>query len=157
MRRCLYSCIVLSFLHCQTAHTATQVYKCTASNGSVTFSDSGCPSDSHQATHDLESPMTIPALPKHTIEQTLSKQQRRSTRVTVIGDEPKPCGVFDSTERRTQLIRKQVKSGMSRAEVDSMFGKPLKQRSHNGIISATYRSAKNQQRSVRFNQHGCVP
>lgn len=157
MRKYFYACLILSICHCYTANAASHVYKCTASDGAVSFSDTGCAQDSEQDTHTLEAPMSIPGLSKSTIRQVMSKQQPKLTRVTVIADSAPPCGDFDPTQRRTDLVRKQVKSGMSQAEVESMFGKPLTQRSHNGIISATYRSAKGKQRSIRFDQHGCVP
>lgn len=157
MRKYIYSCIALSALLGHMALAATQIYKCTTDNGAVIFSDSGCPTNSAQQTHNLNAPMLIPALSQQDIQQALSKQQSKALRVTVISDDNHPCGTFDASQRRTDLIRKQVKSGMSRAEVDSMFGRPLHERNNNGNLSVTYRTAKNKKRSVRFNQDGCVP
>lgn len=137
--------------------TAAQIYKCTTAHGTVLFSDSSCPSGTQSDTYQLNSPMTIPALPQNTIDRTLTKQPRKLTPVTVVVDNTPPCGAFDPTERRTQLIREQVTSGMSQAEVERMFGKPISERRRNGNIHAIYRSRKGQQRSVRFDEQGCVP
>ncbi len=157
MQKKLLICLILSSCHSQLLNAATQVYKCTANNGAVTFNDSGCSVNSAQDTLELQTPMTIPALSQSAIKQALSPKKKKPVRVTVVTDNNDPCGTFDRTQRRSDLVRKQVKSGMSQAEVESMFGKPLSQRSHNGKISATYRSAKNKKRSVRFDEHGCVP
>ncbi|WP_178087278.1 DUF4124 domain-containing protein [Pseudomonas sp. C27(2019)] len=157
MQKYLLLCLFFTSCHSQLLSAATQVYKCTTSNGAVTFSDKACAASTTQDTHQLKAPMTIPALSASTIKKALSKKKKKPVRVTVVTDNDHPCGAFDPTQRRSHLVRKQVKSGMSRAEVESMFGKPLTQRSHNGKISATYRSAKNKKRSVRFDQHGCVP
>lgn len=157
MRKFFYGGLLLTVLAAPSVSAASQVYKCIASNGAITFSDSHCPSDSTQSTHHLAAPMTIRGLSDSDIQKSLSRRQRSTTTVTVIAEDPPRCGSFDPRQRRTDLVRKHVKSGMSQAEVESMFGKPIKQRSHNGTISATYRSSKGQQRSVRFNEHGCVP
>lgn len=157
MRKYLLICLLLSDWHNPPLSAASQIYKCTNANGAVTFSDSGCSGSAAQDTHDLRAPMTIPALPPSAIKQALSTQKKKTVRVTVVADNNHPCGTFDQTQRRTHLVRKQVKSGMSQAEVESMFGKPLSQRNHNGKISARYRSGKNKTRSVRFDEHGCVP
>lgn len=157
MRKRLLICLVLSCYHNQLLSAATQVYKCTANNGAVTFNDSGCADNTAQDTLELQTPMIIPALSPSVIKQALITKKKNPVRVTVVADNNHPCGTFDQTKRRSHLVRKQVKSGMSQAEVQSMFGKPLTQRSHNGQISATYRSAKNKKRSVRFDERGCVP
>ncbi|WP_205342171.1 DUF4124 domain-containing protein [Denitrificimonas caeni] len=152
MQKYFYIGLILSSCHISALNAAAQIYQCTASNGATTFSDRSCPGTSTQSLHTLVQPMTIPALPANSNQRPV-----QHTRVTIIADDKHPCGTFDSSTRRTHLVRKQVTSGMSQAEVESMFGKPLTQSNHNGIISATYRSAKNQKRSVRFNQNGCVP
>ena len=157
MRKYFLLCVVLSSCHSQLLSAATQVYKCTANDGGVTFSDRGCSANAVQDTHELTSPMTIPALSQSAIEDTLSPHKKTPVRVTVVADNNHPCGAFNQTQRRSDLVRKQIKSGMSLAEVNSMFGKPLTQRNHNGKISATYTSGKNKTRSVRFDEHGCVP
>jgi hypothetical protein len=157
VRISIYLLLVLTGSHSAALSAAVQVYRCTANNGAVTFSDHGCPSASRQSTYQLATPIPLPALPPSTSQQRSSQQPRQHTRVTVIAEDTQPCGAFNPTERRTHLVRKQVTRGMSQAEIESMFGKPLTQRSHNGITQATYRSAKGHQRSVRFDQRGCVP
>lgn len=127
MRKYFLSCLLLSYWHSPLLSAASQIYKCTNDSGAVTFNDSGCSGSAMQDTHDLRSPMTIPALPSSVIKHTGSTQ-KKVVRVTVVADNNHPCGVFDQTQRRTHLVRKQVKSGMSQTEVESMFGKPLSQR-----------------------------
>lgn len=157
MRKYLLMCLILSSSYSHLCSAATQVFKCTAADGAVTFSDSGCANNTVQHTHVVNSPMTIPALSRSAIKHALSAQKKTPVRVTVVADNNHPCGAFDRTQRRSHLVRKKIKSGMSQAEVESMFGKPLSQRNNNGKISATYRSGKNKKRSVRFDEHGCVP
>lgn len=154
MPKSIFIGLLLSSISSHAAFGATQIFKCTAESGAVTFNDQGCAAQSTEETLDLQPSSTLPT----PIAQPLkASTTRKQTRVTVISDDKHPCGPFNSRQRRTDLIRKTVKSGMSRAEVESMYGKPLTQRSHNGILSATYRSSKGQKRSLRFNQDGCVP
>lgn len=158
MRKYLYrSSLTILCASLTTFSFAAPIYKCTTAQGAVIFSDAACPSDAQRDIYPLNAPMTIPALSQNSIQQRLTQQPRQQTRVTVISDDDSPCGTFDPTERRTHLVRKQVTSGMSQAEVESMYGKPLSERRHNGTTHATYRSSRNQTRSVRFNEHGCVP
>lgn len=158
MRKYIYRGSAVCICTClATLSFATQIYKCTTAQGTIIFSDAVCPSDAQRELYQLETPMTIPALSQSSIQQSLRQPPRQQTRVTVISDDNSPCGTFDPTERRTHLVRKQVTSGMSQAEVESMYGKPLSERRHNGSIHATYRSSRGQTRSVRFNEHGCVP
>ncbi|HKM37572.1 MAG TPA: outer membrane protein assembly factor BamE [Thiopseudomonas sp.] len=149
--------LALSMCCYQSTAALAQIFKCTADDGSISFNDTGCPPQAQQDSISRQPVITIPAAPNSTVEHNPDTQQHRATRVTVITDDKHPCGAFDSTQRRTDLIRKQVKSGMSRAEVESMLGRPLSQRSHNGIVSAVYRNTKEQRLTVRFNQQGCVP
>jgi hypothetical protein len=102
--------------------------------------------------------MLIPALPKQLIKQTTRKspRQHNKTRVTVVGEQAHPCGASDPQTRRTAMVRKQVRSGMNQADIESMYGKPITSTVNNGNLTATYRSAKGQKRSVRFDEHGCV-
>ncbi len=156
MRKYLLLCLIICSCNIHLRSAAAQVYKCTANNGAITFNDSGCPDNSMQSTYPLQAPMTIPGLSQSTIKQALAAQKKTPVRVTVVADNKHPCGTVDLAQRRSDLVRKQVKSGMSQAEVESMFGKPLSQRSNNGKLSASYRSGKNKTRNVRFDQNGCV-
>lgn len=158
MMRIFPTALILSSLCCLSAQAATQVYKCTSTEGAIIFSDVNCPENTLQSTHTLLQPMLIPALSKQAIQQAtrVSAAQHKKTRVTVVGEQSSPCGDSDPQQRRTAMVRKHVKSGMSMAEVESMFGKPINSNIHNGILTATYRSAKNQKRSVKFDEHGCV-
>ncbi len=158
MKKYLLLAVFITGLHGTLAQAATQIYKCINATGLISFSDSICPPDTEQSTHSIAQPMLIPALTKQAIKQTKQKhsKQRNKTRVTVVGDLAHPCGIIDLQAQRTARVRKQVKNGMSQAEVESMFGKPLKQDMNNGILTATYRSDKGQKRSVRFDEQGCV-
>lgn len=133
------------------------IYKCITPQGHIIFNDSGCQGTTEQQTLSVAPTMTIPALPRSVIEAQLKPASTQPQAITVISDAKTPCGTFNPTQRRTDLIRLQVKSGMSRTEVDSMFGRALKERNHNGTISVTYPSPHGKQRNVRFNQQGCVP
>ncbi len=157
MRTSIYIGLLSAALHTACTHAATPIYKCTNSLGTVTFSDRACSNTHTQEQQHIAAPMTIQALPQQQIKQALGTAKRNPTRVTVIKDDNHPCGDFNPSQRRTDLVRKQVKSGMSRAEVDSMFGKALSQNSQGKLTQAVYRSDKNRKRSVRFDEHGCVP
>ena len=158
MKKYLPLALFIASLHCSITQAATQVFKCIDAGGLIGFSDSTCPADTQQSTHSIAQPMLIPALSKQAINQIQQKHSKlgNKTRVTVIGDQAHPCGISDLQTHRTALVRKQVKSGMSQTDVESMFGKPLKQDISNGVLTATYRSGKGQKRSVRFDEHGCV-
>ena len=158
MRKVLALTLLLHHLDIPPAFAASQVYKCTTTQGAITFTDNACPGDAEQSVQALQQPMLIKALPRHLIERTQGKSStaQRTTRVTVVGEQAHPCGTYDVQARRTAMVRKQVKSGMSQTDVESMFGKPLKQDISNGVLTATYRSGKGQKRSVRFDEHGCV-
>lgn len=158
MKKHLLLAAFITSLHCPITQAATQVFKCIDASGLISFSDSSCPVDTEESIHSIAQPMLIPALSKQAINQTQQKhaKQGNKTRVTVIGDQAHPCGISDLQTHRTARVRKQVKSGMSQAEIEGMFGKPLKQDMSNGILTATYRSEKGRKRSVRFDEHGCV-
>lgn len=158
MKKHLPTALLLSYLCCMPAHPATQVYKCVSSNSPIIFSDTNCPASTQQSTYNVPQPMLIPALPKHAIKSAAQKRakQKNKTRVTVISDQSHPCGEHDPQTRRTAMVRKQVKSGMSLADIESMYGKPIKSSTSNGMLSATYKSPKGENRHVRFDQHGCV-
>ena len=151
-------CLVISSLYYMPALAAKQAYKCIEANGSIVFSDMVCPAQTQQSTHTLRQPQRIPAPSQQRMRPTTphNNTQQRKTRVTVVGEPAQPCGISDSYERRTAMVRKQVRSGMNQAEIESMYGKPIKSDINNGTLTATYRSAKGQKRSVRFDEHGCV-
>ncbi len=158
MRKLLALALLLNFLDVSPTSAATQIYKCITQADAVIFSDSVCPSGAKQNIQTLQKPMLIQALPKHVIQQSQNKvsTDKRRPRVIVVGAQSHVCGSHDPQARRTAMVRKQVKSGMSQADIESMYGKPLKQDINNGILTATYRSNKGQKRSVRFDEHGCV-
>ncbi len=158
MKKSLPIILLLSCAYCMPAHAVTQIYKCVSTNGPIIFSDTTCPASTQQSTHKVLRPMLIPAPSKKVIEQATRKhpRQQNKTRVTVIGDQSHLCGDHDRQEQRTAMVRKQVKTGMSLSDIESMYGKPIKSSISNGVLTATYRSAKGQTRSVRFDEHGCV-
>ncbi len=134
------------------------VYRCTTAQGAITFTDNACPKHTEQSTQALQQPMLIKALPKHIIQQTRGENSNAQAHNPSHRDRRAgyPCGTYDTQARRTAMVRKQVKSGMHQTDVESMFGKPLKQDISNGVMTATYRSSKGQKRSVRFDEQGCV-
>lgn len=158
MKRYFPAALLLSSLHSSIPLAATQIYQCIATDGTISFSDNICPADTKQNIHTLLQPMLIPTLSKQAIRETSSNtsQQRGKTRVTVVGESAHRCGESNPYERRTAMVRKQVKSGMNQADIESMYGKPIKSNLSNGIVTAVYRSKKGQNRSVRFDEHGCV-
>ena len=122
-------------------------YRCLDEQGRVSFSDQSCLNGERLR---LEPANSLPA-PAAT---------RQSTGVAgrVGGQEQTlPCGgLLDARERRTAMVRQEVRAGLSRADIESALGKPDRITRHNGLTRYQYAGAKGGTRTVRFDAHGCV-
>ena len=160
-------------LACQ-AHAAT-VFKCVDAKGKAYFTQQNCP-DNH-ALADVVSPrsqepsgssaptrMAVPVrryqLQGAESQYISPERQKGGAKVTVVGgsaDLP-PCqtGLSDR-DLRTAKVRGQIVTGMSRDDVESMYGAVNKDTPPRGAGASTYwRDKYVQQTSVAYDRNGCV-
>ncbi|MGY4532384.1 outer membrane protein assembly factor BamE (lipoprotein component of BamABCDE complex) [Pseudomonas sp. TE3786] len=144
---------------------ATTVYRCEDHDGRVTFTHLGCPSDQQLQLQNADNPP-----PGGTAQETgKAAGKSRSTRppkpdeehqaVVGIGLRQDGCGnLLTASARRKAMIDKEVQAGMSRADVESMLGKPDSISSQNGKMRYNYvdKQDKGRKRSVSFDASGCV-
>ncbi|HTN31393.1 MAG TPA: DUF4124 domain-containing protein [Pseudomonas sp.] len=119
-------------------------YRCLDDQGQVSFSDQRCPNGERLR---LEPANSLPAPSiQYQAAGRVSGQQRTL-----------PCGgLLDPRERRTAQIRREVRAGMSRGEIESALGKPEKISHRNGQTRYQYRDEQGGLRTVRFDEQGCV-
>ena len=60
------------------------------------------------------------------------------------------------SERRSAIISKSIRAGMTRSDVESALGRPESTTSTNGRDRLRFRDGKGQVRTVSFDEHGCV-
>ncbi len=85
------------------------------------------------------------------------KNNGNEKKLTVVGSQQDGCGnLVIGSKRRTVMIRKQIRKGMPRRDVESMLGKPDKVTTHNGETRYHYSNAKGNKRQVTFDEAGCV-
>ncbi len=141
-----------------TSAQAATVYRCQSSDGHLTYTLSGCPDSSEQHIQhafnpspggDQITPMAIP-------EESPKRSTPHKTLV-VIGQKPDGCGdQLSRSERRTAVIRQEVRSGMSKSDIESSLGKPDKITSNNGTTRYHYVDPEGNRRQVNFDESGCV-
>ncbi|SEJ28301.1 protein of unknown function [Azotobacter beijerinckii] len=141
---------------------ASSVYRCVASDGRITFTRHGCPTDQQQQLQNAfnASPGNGRPIPmaNDTPERTArTMEQSNSQEPTIVGQQDDGCGNrITDRERREAIIKKEVRPGMTRADVDSAFGKPDKISSRNGRTSYQYRDNAGNTRQIDFDEHNCV-
>lgn len=137
---------------------AANVFRCEDSNGHITFTLQGCPSDESaavQAAHNPTPSNGRPVAMAKAIKQTAAPQ--KSDSLTIVAEKQDGCGNrVVGTERRTAIIRKQVMTGMTRDDIESSLGKPDEQTSRNGETQYNYKDNDGKSRQISFDQHGCV-
>jgi hypothetical protein len=121
-------------------------YRCLDEQGRVSFSDQSCLNGERLRLGPAN------GLPAPAARQSASVAGRVSGQ-----EQTSPCGgLLDPRERRTAQIRREVRAGMSRSEIESALGKPEKISRHDGQTRYQYRDEQGGLRSVRFDEHGCV-
>lgn len=146
--------------------TAASVFRCVDAAGKVTFSQRGCPIDQQQALQRAENPTPgngkpVPmATPKKKVAGKSGKaeKQQNERELVVVGAQDDGCGnLLDASQRRQATIRREVRDGMSRADIESAFGRPDKVSTQNGQVRYTYEADGNgRSRQVAFDEAGCV-
>lgn len=149
---------------------AASVFRCTAADGSVLFSQYGCPVERQQEIQEASNPTPgsgepVPmAIPQETVVQKpvarsrgASKEAERES-VVVVGEQQNGCGnrVIGSA-RRKAIIEGRIRTGMTRSDVESALGRPDRVSQHNETLRYHYEAdKKHSARTVTFDEDGCV-
>ncbi|WP_044870568.1 DUF4124 domain-containing protein [Pseudomonas sp. LFM046] len=146
-----------------TSARAASVYRCIDAQGNVSFNQHGCPPDSQAEQQRTRTPnlLSSPPIKEETGTEYFPIQDwespERINEVVVVGEREAVCGdLISQQERRQAIIRKQVRSGMTRADVESALGKPDRISSSNGQVRYHYRPKKGASHQVTFDEEGCV-
>ncbi|PZP26779.1 DUF4124 domain-containing protein [Pseudomonas kuykendallii] len=164
MHGSLYAGLFALALGLPHAATAASVFRCVDAAGKVTFSQRGCPIDQQQALQQAENPTPgngkpVPmATPKKNAGVKSGKKQAKPRELVVTGGQDDGCGnLLDASQRRQATIRREVRDGMSRQDIESAFGRPDKISTQNGQVRYTYEAEGNgRSRQVTFDEAGCV-
>ncbi len=154
----LFMVIGCTFILQITPAFAADVFRCEDSNGHITFTRQGCPSDHATAVQNAHNP--TPSNGKPVVMAKGAKQaitHQRTNSLTVVAEKQDGCGNrIIGTQRRTAIIRKQVMAGMTQNDVESALGKPDEQTSRNGETHFSYKDNSGKNRQISFDQNGCV-
>lgn len=149
---------------------AASVFRCTAADGSVLFSQYGCPVERQQEIHEANNPTPGSAEPvpmavaKDAASQkplARSKGQSKEAEhesVVVVGERQNGCGNrVTGSARRKAIIEGRVRTGMTRSDVESALGRPDRVSQHNETLHYHYAADKKHgARTVTFDEDGCV-
>jgi len=145
-------------LGCTTAQAA-MVYRCEDAAGHLTFSASGCASDSDSRLQRADNPRPGGAKPVLMAKPKATPRKGGTREPTVVATKTDGCGdLLSASERRQAIIRGQVKVGMSRADVENALGQPRRISQLDTLTRYHYegRQRKERSRLVTFDEHGCV-
>ena len=141
--------------------SAASVFRCVDADGHITFTRHGCTDDQQQHLQDARNhtpssgkPIPLADPGRHTTAASAS-----SGEVVIVGQQDDGCGnLLTSSERRQAIIRKEVRRGMSRTDVESSLGKPDRVTSSNGQQRYHYKEKRKggNSRQVSFDEAGCV-
>ncbi|MFR0689983.1 outer membrane protein assembly factor BamE [Enterobacterales bacterium AE_CKDN230030158-1A_HGKHYDSX7] len=149
---------------------AASVFRCTAADGSVLFSQYGCPAQRQQEIQEANNqtpgsgkpvPMASsrdPARQKPSARSKGQSQGAEQESVVVVGGQQNGCGnrVIGSA-RRTAIIEGRIRAGMTRSDVESALGRPDRTSQHNETLRYHYEADKQHgARTVTFDEDGCV-
>lgn len=145
-------------LGCASAQSAT-VFRCEDAAGHLTFSASGCASDSDSRLQRADNPRPGGARPTLMAKPKAAPRKEAPRAPTVVATRTDGCGdLLSSRERRQAIIRGQVKIGMSRADVENALGPPQRISQLDTLTRYHYeeRQRKERSRLVTFDDQGCV-
>ena len=141
---------------------ASTVFRCEDERGRITFTLNGCPTHSNQSLQSAHNPTPGKgkAVPMAATKKKKGKDKAAKgsdQKLTVVGSKQDGCGnQVTGTERRTAMIRQQVRSGMTQADVKSALGEPDKITTQNGDTRYHYDDQQGNKRQVTFDETGCV-
>lgn len=139
--------------------SATSVFRCVSVDGHVTFTRHGCTSDQQQHLQDARNPTpgSDKPVPLADPDRHRTRTTESSGELVIVGQQDDGCGnLLTSSERRQAIIRKEVRAGMTRAEVESSLGKPDRITRHNGRQRYHYDDKRGNRQQVNFDEAGCV-
>ncbi|MDD1509904.1 outer membrane protein assembly factor BamE domain-containing protein [Pseudomonas sp. CNPSo 3701] len=141
---------------------ASSVFRCEDANGHITFTKHGCTENQQQQEQRAHNPRpgsgaAVPLASPRASNTTASSRSNEST-LTIVGDQQDGCdNAVIGNARREAIIRKQVRAGMTRSDVESALGKPERVTKRNGQTTYHYASKHNsERRTVTFDQNDCV-
>ena len=136
---------------------ATEVYRCQAENGAITFTRSGCPSGQTSNTQQAHNPRPSSGQATPMAERKTTKRNKQENSLVIVGQQDDGCNnQVTGQARREAMIKQQIKTGMNRRDVESSLGKPERTSHHNGRERFHYTSPDGSSRTVTFDQNGCV-
>lgn len=139
---------------------ASPILRCEDAQGHITYSQHGCPenqSEQPQAAHNPRPAGSGQGVEMATPARTRAGMQAFQTQG--IGTPDDGCGNrLDRRSRREAIIKGQVRTGMSQADIESALGKPDRISRQNGSTRYHYprKSGRAQQVTVTFDENGCV-
>lgn len=140
--------------------TAATVFRCEDQQGRVTFTLQGCPQEQSQQlqTADNPTPGTGKPVPMATTRQAQrSDKEKAAKEIVVVAEHQDGCGnQLSASARRKAIVQQQMRSGMTKADVESALGRPDKVNSQNGQTRYQYNDRNGRTRSVTFDENGCV-
>ena len=138
---------------------AASVYRCVDELGQVSFSQQGCPGAQRAERHSASNPTpgsgkAVPLAQPATRERA---PRPRDEPVLVVGEQDDGCGNrLTASERRSAIITRSIRSGMSRRDVESALGRPESVSGSDGSTRLRFRDGRGQLRTVTLDEHGCV-
>lgn len=135
------------------------VFRCVDQSGHVTFSQQGCPETQHQQRQQTANPTpgsgkaVLMAPPRSKSDAARSG----NAGLAIVAEKDDGCGNrVNGSARRSAIISKQIRTGMTRRDVESALGRPENVTSNNGRDRLRFRDSSGQVRTVSFDEHGCV-
>lgn len=141
---------------------ASTVFRCEDASGHITYTRHGCPEDASLALQNANNQTPGQGKPVPLAKARKSKgsgkgDKNSGAQVVVLGEKQDGCGNrITSSERRSAIIRQQVRTGMTQSDVESSLGKPDKVSSQDGQTRYQYTDRDGNRRQVTFDEAGCV-
>jgi hypothetical protein len=157
MRGLLRAAFCAALLYPTQASLAATVFRCEDANGHITFTRHGCPTEQQQRIQNAhnQTPSSGKAVPL--AKPARSTRASGASELVVVGQQDDGCGNrITGSARRAAIIKQEIRSGMTRSDVESSLGKPHKISRQNGLQRYHYRDNSGNTRQVSFDEAGCV-
>jgi len=138
---------------------ATSIYRCVDETGHLTFTRQGCPT--HQTSEKQQAfnptPSSSTTVPMAKPQKKRTERRKKDQSLTIVGEQDDGCGNrMTGSARRNAMISQQSRPGMTRADIESTFGKPDSITSRNGQVQYRYSARKGRTHTISFDENGCV-